>query len=126
MPLARRERRALMLIGAAVLLGWPAWRSWQAAKVGEEIARLARPHALQMVSSETCVFCAAARQWLQQQHVSFDECFIEREPACLARYQAQGAPGTPLLFVNGQPQRGFSPERVLAALQAGAAASASH
>ena len=42
---------------------------------------------------------------------------VERDATCMARYQAQGAPGTPLIFVRGQPQLGFSPERVLDALR---------
>jgi glutaredoxin len=116
MPLSRRDLRALIVIGAGVLVGWPAWQTWRAGQLGEEIAHIARPHDLQMVSSETCVFCSAARHWLQSQRLPFDECFIERDAACMARYQAQGAPGTPLIFVRGRPQLGFSPERVRDAL----------
>lgn len=121
MGLSRADLRALIAIGVAGLVGWPAFQAWRAGQVGEEIARLARPHDIQMVSSETCVFCASARHWFQRLQIPFDECFVERDPACLARFQAQGAPGTPLIFVRGQPQLGFSPERLRDALRASAA-----
>jgi hypothetical protein len=48
--------------------------------------------------------------------VPFEECFIERDARCDAEYQARGAPGTPVVLVRGQPQRGFSAERVARAL----------
>jgi glutaredoxin len=111
-----KDLRALIVIGVAGLVGWPAFQAWRAGQVGEEIARLARPHDIQMVSSETCVYCASARHWFKTHDVPFDECFVERDGACMARYQAQGGPGTPLLFVRGQPQLGFSPQRVHEAL----------
>ncbi|MBN8489128.1 MAG: hypothetical protein J0M20_15560 [Burkholderiales bacterium] len=120
MSLNRRDLIALGLIGALGLVGWPALQAWRAGQVGDEIARLAKPGDIQMVSSETCVFCAAARRWMTTQRVPFDECLVERDSACMARYQAQGAPGTPLLFVRGRPQLGFSPERVRDALRAAA------
>lgn len=116
MPLDRRDRRALLAIGVLGLIAWPAWQAWQSGSTTERLARLVRPGDLQMVSSETCVFCTAARQHLTRAGIPFDECFIERDGACMARYQAQGAPGTPLLFVRGRPQLGFSPPAVLAAL----------
>jgi len=59
-----------------------------------------------------------ARLWFTEQKVPFSECFIERDAACAAEFAANRAPGTPLLLVRGQPQLGFSPDRVKERLQA--------
>ncbi len=69
-----------------------------------------------MLSSETCPWCLAARRWMTQQGIPFQECFIERDPTCLADYQALGAAGTPTLLVRGQRVIGFDRERIAAAL----------
>ena len=94
------------------------WRSHLAGGLGEQLVALAMPGDIQMFSSTTCVYCTAARRWLQDQQVPFSECFIERDATCAARYQALGARGTPTLQVRGQVQLGFSPQRVLDGLQA--------
>ena len=117
MALSRRDLLPLALIAGLGLVAWPAWQAHRAGQVGAELARLARPGDIELVSSEQCVFCTAARHWLTAQSVPFGECLVERDPACMARFQAQGAPGTPLVFVRGRPQLGFSPERVLQGLR---------
>ena len=93
------------------------WRTWSDGKtesaLGPEMARRAAAGDIRMIASETCGYCKAARIWFQRQHVAFTECLIERDPVCAADYRAAGAPGTPLLIVRGEPQLGFSPERVL-------------
>ena len=86
---------------------------------GERLAALARPGDIRMVSSESCSYCTAARRWLTEHSVRFDECFIERDPQCQAIYQATQARGTPTLIVRGQVQLGFDAGRLLALLQAG-------
>jgi hypothetical protein len=60
---------------------------------------------------------------LQQHDVAFSECFIEKDLACAARFEALRAPGTPMLLVRGQAQTGFDAQRVLDALSRGAPAS---
>ena len=54
-----------------------------------------KPGDIVMLSSDHCVYCEAARRWLVKHHVSFEECFIERDAACAESYRAQGARGTP-------------------------------
>ncbi len=93
------------------------WREHQAQQRGLELAQLARPGDIAMVSSTTCVFCTRARQFMTLHQVPFSECYIETDPVCAQRYQALGAQGTPTLLVRGQVQLGFSPAAVGEALR---------
>jgi glutaredoxin len=111
-----RQGLGLVLLILLVGTGWEAWRAWQQQRAVAALASLARPGDLRMISSQSCVYCAQARQMLRAGRVPFDECFIERDAACAADFQALGAPGTPLLRVRGQVQLGFSPARVAQAL----------
>lgn len=111
-----RQGLGLLLLVLLVSTGWEAWRAWQQQRAGAALAQLARPGDVRMISSQTCVYCARARQTLQAAGVPFEECFIERDAACAADYQALGAPGTPLLRVRQQLQLGFHPQRVAQAL----------
>lgn len=115
------DRRSLIALMAIVLLvggvsEW--WREHQAQLVGRDLAQLARPGDISMVSSTSCVFCTRARQFMTLQQVPFTECFIETDAACAQRYQALGGRGTPTLLVRGQVQLGFSPPAVRDALRA--------
>lgn len=118
-PSTPRPRRlvtaAVVVAGAWLVHGL--WVDSRQSRLGRDIAALAGPGAVHMIASDTCGPCLAARRWLQQHGVRFSECSIEREPACRARFDAFGAPGTPLLLVHGRPQLGWSPERLLAALE---------
>ena len=112
-----RSLAGLLLMLLLVQGGADWWREHSAGRLAEQIARQARPGDIALISSSTCVFCERARRWLTLHQVPFSECFIERDAACAARYQALGARGTPTVVVRGQPQLGFSPERVLSRLQ---------
>jgi glutaredoxin len=70
-----------------------------------------------MFSSATCGVCVQARLWFTQHGVRFEECLIESDMACRARFEASRSPGTPLIVVRGRPQVGFSAQRVHDALQ---------
>ena len=96
----------VMLLVVSGAAEW--WRERQTQQLGRELAQLARPGDITMVSSTTCVFCTRARQFMTVQQVPFTECFIETDLACAQRYQALGARGTPTLLVHGQTQLGFS------------------
>lgn len=109
---SRRALAGLVLLVLAVGGAAEAWRAHVEAGLGRELARLAAPGDLHLVSSETCLFCERARRWLTLHQVRFSECFIERDAACAAQYRALGAAGTPTVLVRGQPQLGFSPQRV--------------
>ncbi len=81
------------------------------------LAQRVRPGDIRMISSETCPYCLAARRFMTQEGIPFQECFIEREEKCLADYQALGAVGTPTLVVRGQPVIGFDRARLLEILK---------
>ncbi len=121
MVLNPRLRSGLSLL-AVVLVVWgasEAWRAWFAGRLGRDVAALAQPGDIQMISSDTCVFCAQARTWFNANEVPFTECSIERDEACAARFRVLLSPGTPVLLVRGQAQVGFSPQRVVQALKPG-------
>lgn len=106
---------ALLVLAITALSSWWAGRSEQA--LGARVASLAAPGDIRMLSSETCAICTVARRWFTEHRVAYSECLIERDTACRAEFDALGARGTPVLVVRGQPQLGFSPERLSAALQ---------
>ena len=107
------------LMGLVLLVsaGHRGWVRYQQASVGADVAALARPGDIQMLSSATCAPCLVARQWLNQNKVPFQECVIEQEASCRQAFEALMAPGTPVLQVRGQTQLGFNPQRVLEGLR---------
>ncbi|HEX2010571.1 MAG TPA: glutaredoxin family protein [Roseateles sp.] len=112
-------RELLVLLGL-VALSWGA-SQWiggrQAEQQGQALRELARPGDIVMLSSVGCVFCKRASAWLVEQKVTHRECFIERDAACMAEYQARGARGTPTFVVRGRTLLGFDPERIRAILR---------
>jgi glutaredoxin len=115
---SRRSLIGLLLLVLVVGGASDGWREHLAQQAGHELAQLARPGDIDMVSSTTCVFCTRARQFMTLQQVPFTECFIETDPLCAQRYQALGARGTPTLLVRGQVQLGFSAAAVRDVLRA--------
>jgi glutaredoxin len=116
MKVAWRRAVPLAVLALAVWGGMQLFEVWGARSLGQQVASRAKPGDIVMVSSLTCPYCKQAREWFTEHKVPFSECFIEREPACAEVYNALQAPGTPVLVVRGQRQRGFSAERVAAAL----------
>ena len=119
------QRRLVWLsVPLLVLLfstGWAVWLVWREPALGAEVARLAKPGDVRMLSSQTCIYCDSARHWLTTHQVAFDECVIETDATCAAQFNAVLAQGTPVMLVRGRPQVGFSPQRVREALtEAGA------
>jgi glutaredoxin len=119
----RRSIFGLILLVLAVSAASQWWAGRSQAQLGEKLSALARPGDIKMLSSTTCAYCSVARQWMRQHEVAFDECLIETDAACAARFEALRAPGTPVLLVRGQLQTGFDAQRVLGALSRGAPAS---
>jgi glutaredoxin len=89
------------------------------ARLGSELATVAKAGDIQLLSSETCAYCALARAWLREHGVAHAECFIERDAVCQAAYNDAGSRGTPTVVVRGTVQAGFDAERVLTTLRSG-------
>jgi len=113
------EYGVLAALVLAALAGPAWWRDREAARLGADAARLARPGDIDMVSSTSCIYCDKARAWLQASGTPFSECFIERDAACRTRYEQLGAAGTPTFVIKGRVVRGFSAPQLVEALQRG-------
>lgn len=90
---------------------------WSRARLGTQVAAMARPGDIHMLASVTCIYCAQARAWFNDNRVPFTECLIERDPLCAAKYNALNAPGTPVMLVRGKRLVGFSAQAVADALE---------
>lgn len=117
-PVSRRALFGLVALVLAITAAAQWWAARQERALGKAISQMARPGEILMLSSDTCLYCDAARNWLTAQAVAFGECSIERDADCAARYRAIGAPGTPVLLVRGRAQLGFHPARLHGALAA--------
>lgn len=120
--MTRPALRRPSLIGfvIVVLLAFGAakgWAAWQRSQVGTKLAQAVQPGDIQMVSSTTCAVCTMAKRWFEANAVTFDECYVEKDEACAARLRSTGQQGVPVIFIKGQPQVGFDPQRVLRSLE---------
>ena len=118
-PVSRRALFGLVLLVLAASAASQWWAGRHESTLGQQVAALAAPGDIHMIASDSCGVCIVARQWFTRHGVPYTECSIERDAACRADFEQRRAAGTPLLLVRGQPQLGFSPERVKAALAAG-------
>ena len=104
----------VLLLGATVVM--QGLRTGSQARLGPQLAALAKPGDIFMIASETCTYCAKARAWFEANQVPFGECLIERDAYCASKYNALMAPGTPVLLVRGKRLLGFSAQAVVDAL----------
>lgn len=112
MQTSRRSLLGLVVLVLAVSGASKWWAGRHQADLGAQLAALARAGDIRMLSSTTCIYCKAARAWMNEHEVAFSECFIEEDAACAAAYQAVNAPGTPVLLVRGQAMLGFDAARI--------------
>lgn len=104
-----------LIVAVSAANAW--WVNRQARTVGVQVAALAQPGDIRMLSSDSCSVCVVARNWFTQNRVAFSDCSIERDTACRAEYESLRTPGTPVIVVRGRPQLGFSVEKLRQALQ---------
>ena len=112
--------RALWVpIALALVIQWGLqwWQTRQVDQAGSTLASLAQAGDIVMFSTDTCIYCVRARDWMNDQGVKFTECNVDRDARCMQVYQAQGSPGTPLMRVKDDWQLGFDAQGVLRALQ---------
>ena len=116
MKTSPRDLAGLALLVAVVMGASQWWAAHTQNAVGAQVASLARPGDIRMLSSDNCVVCVSARRWFEEHAVAYTECSIERDIACKTAYETTGLRGTPVLMVRGRPQLGFSPLRLRDAL----------
>ncbi len=109
-PRMPRDLGALVLLLALAIGGTQLLRTHSDSRDGERLRALVRPGDVQMLSSETCIYCERARRWLDARQIPFSECLIERDADCMREYQARGGLGTPTFVVRGHTVRGFDRE----------------
>ncbi|MEO5696882.1 MAG: glutaredoxin family protein [Burkholderiaceae bacterium] len=114
LPMRSRLGLALLVLVIAVAVQGLSW--WSRERLGAQVAADARAGDIHMISSVTCVYCARARAWFEENRVPFTECMIERDEQCAAAYTALMAPGTPVLLVRNQKLVGFNARAVADAL----------
>lgn len=71
-----------------------------------------------MYSTEWCGYCAKMRAFMERRNIAYDDLDIEKSAQAKRNFEALGGGGVPLLVVNKQVIRGYSPDRVLANLDA--------
>ena len=113
---------ALVVGVALAAAGSQWWASRQKLDLGRQMASLAGPGDIHMLSSTTCSICTSARVWFKLHDVRFDECFIETDADCRTLFEATRSPGTPVILVKGKPLVGFDPQRIRSQLSAPLAA----
>ncbi len=101
-----------VVVGGSQTVAW-----WQARDMGDKARELAQTGDIVMYTTSTCPYCAKAKAWLNANHVVWQECNVDTSAACQHQFQARGAPGTPLMAVQGQWQLGFDAQWVVNALQ---------
>ena len=119
-PASPPPRSSLWGLAVVLLLvfgGMQAWTWWRHERQGEAVKALAQPDQITMYTTTTCPYCAKAKVWLNGHGVPWRECNIDLDASCRATFEAQGAPGVPLLQVKGHWQLGFDPLWLTRALQ---------
>jgi glutaredoxin len=113
----RDSWKSLALILLVVVGGMQAWSWWRGTRSADLIKQYAKPDSITLYTTQTCVYCVKARDWLSQHGVPWRECDVETNQVCAQAFNAQGAPGTPLVLANGHWQLGFDPAWLAQALQ---------
>jgi len=103
----RGSLKSLAMIVLLVLGGTQGLSWWRDAQTAAEIKAHLRGQRITMYSTVSCFYCAQARDWLKRHSIPWDECDVERDEGCRTTFEAQGAPGTPMMRVGTHWHLGF-------------------
>lgn len=70
----------------------------------------AKPPLIRVFTSKQCPHCHAAKQWLKQQGLRFEEWNVETQPRARKLFQQLGGRGVPLITVGDKTLNGFDPK----------------
>jgi glutaredoxin len=112
--LLRMGRMRNIVIGLLILGLWVNWNRIDRFFDGEPAATGSGDVVLYATS--WCGYCRKARELLTEQGVSYQEFDIEESAEGLARYEALGGNGVPVLDVRGTVIHGYDEDEILAAL----------
>ncbi len=115
-PTPPRSLLGLLVLAVVVVLAIQGFAWWSRDRLGAQVAAAARPGDIHMIASVSCLYCAEARAWFNENRVPFTECMIERDALCAAKYNALQAPGTPVMLVRGKRLLGFDAQAIAEAL----------
>jgi glutaredoxin len=119
-PGSRASFKSLLGLALVMLLAWGARELLlhrQASQQGETIRVKIGADDIIMYTTDTCPYCAKAREWLDARKVPWRDCNVEHDDQCQADYQSRGAPGVPLFKVRGQWRLGLDPAWMLQTLK---------
>jgi glutaredoxin len=112
----------LIVWGLVAGIGWWAYQKWMPSGADKELASIAaqsQPGDVLIYSAPWCTNCKAAKQWMGQQGIKYEECNVEASKDCAAqlrRLDPQG--GIPYLIVKGHHMKdGFDSDELVAALK---------
>lgn len=63
-------------------------------------------------TSSTCPHCTTAKDYLNKNHLKFEEKNVSTDALARSEMQSLGAMGVPTLVVNGQMMVGFNPQEL--------------
>jgi glutaredoxin len=69
-----------------------------------------------LYATKTCEYCLKTREFFTQRGISWNEIDIESSAQAQNEFKNRGGKGVPLVFINGEPVRGFSEERLQSVL----------
>jgi glutaredoxin len=95
---------AIVLVVLGTSQGWNWWNDERAANV---IQQHIRAGDITLYTTSSCPYCAKARDWMRRHDIAWRECNVETDTSCMATYEAQGAPGVPLVQAAGRWHLGF-------------------
>jgi glutaredoxin len=90
---------------------------WAQERAASTVKQHAKVGDIVMYSTTTCPYCAKARAWLDGHQIPWRECNIDLDKTCQQTFDAQGAPGTPLIYAKGRWHLGFDTDWLGQALQ---------
>jgi len=63
-------------------------------------------------TSNTCAYCVAAKEYLQEKGISYTEKNIQKDPEARKELMNMGHMGVPILLIDGEEVVGFDKQKI--------------